>query len=225
MGSIVPVKRVDKVQFYEDHIVPFTTNAVAIGITTTEVTDLDTKTDAARAAYTARQAAKSATELFYNAVNTMGSAGAAIIKKIRAKVEQTGNPNLYALAQIPAPQAPSPVPPPGTPTHFKVSLSQGGALTLAWKCPNPAGAVGTIYQVSQRVGTSGPLTFIGATGNKKFIDQTLPTGSSSITYRIVAVRSTAQGPEALFTVNFGVSAGGGEMMASIAEESAPKLAA
>ena len=112
-----------------------------------------------------------------------------------------------------------------TPTDFKVSLSQGGALTLKWKCPNPAGSAGTIYQVARRLGATGSFTFIGGSGTRKFIDQTLPTGSSSITYRIVAVRSTAQGPEALFTVNFGVSAGGGERIASIAEVSAPKLAA
>src|SRR4051812_47235403 len=97
--GVVPDKQIERVQFYEDHIAPFTTNATAIGVTTAEVTDLGTKTSAARAAYdaqqAARQAAKAATEAFDNAARAMGVAGAALLKKVRAKAEQTGNPNVY----------------------------------------------------------------------------------------------------------------------------------
>ena len=52
--SVVPRKQVEKIEFYENHVPTWNTNAVAIGTTVATVTDLDTKTDAARAALTAR---------------------------------------------------------------------------------------------------------------------------------------------------------------------------
>ena len=98
---VVPEKRLERVQFYENHIAPFTTNAVAIGITSIEATDLQTKTEAARSAYNDQQAAlqasKVATESFYNAVTTMNTAGNALIKKIRRQGrDQRGPECLHA---------------------------------------------------------------------------------------------------------------------------------
>src|SRR5688500_16204746 len=105
--NVVPVKAIDRVQFYEDHIAGWTTNATAIGTTSAAVTDLQTKTTAARNAYdaqqAAQQAAKDATLAFHNAVTAMSTAGAAIIKQVRAKAEVSADPNVYVLASIPAP--------------------------------------------------------------------------------------------------------------------------
>ncbi len=223
--SVVPEKRIDRVQFYEDHIAPFTANATAIGITTTEVTDLDTKTDAARAAYTAQQvaqqAAKAATLAFHNAVNAMSVAGSALIKKIRAKAEQSANPSVYALAQIPAPATPSPMGAPGEPTDFAALLQNNGALTITWKCANPAGSQGTTYQVWRRLAGTNELAFIGVTGEKKFVDATIPAGTTQAMYQIQAFRSTAAGPWAQFNVNFTTEIGG----AVVTAVAAPKIAA
>jgi hypothetical protein len=80
-----------------------------------------------------------------------------------------------------------------------------------------------MYQVSRRTGSTGPFTAVGGSGVKSFEDATVPAGVASVTYQIVAVRSTAVGVAAQFTVNFGVG-GGGEMLASVVESS-PKLAA
>jgi hypothetical protein len=223
--SVVPTKPIDRIQFYEDHSAPFTTNATAIGVTTTEVTDLDTKTDAARAAYTAQQvaqqAAKNATVALHNAVDAMSTAGAALLKKIRAKAEQTANPNVYTLAEIPPPPTPSPVGAPGEPTNFAVLLQNNGALTLTWKCANPAGASGTTYQVWRRLAATGDLAFIGVTGEKKFVDATIPAGTTQATYQIQAFRSTIAGPWAQFNVNFTTEIGG----AVVTAVTAPKMAA
>jgi hypothetical protein len=65
------------------------------------------------------------------------------------------------------------------------------------------GAVGTTYHVWRRIGPSGPFTCLGATGVKKFVDETLPQGLAQVTYQIQAVRSTKAGPWARFDVNFG----------------------
>jgi hypothetical protein len=226
--SVVPRDLVAKIQFYEDHESPWSTNATAIGTTAAEITALTTKITAARAAYDAQQAkknaAKDATLTLKLAVAAMANAGADVIKKIRAKAATDGD-GVYALASIPAPATPSPVGPPGVATNFTVELIQGGALKLKWKCANPAGTVGTIYQIARRTGASGDFAFVGATGSKSFLDGTVPSGVASVTYRITAQRSTIAGDPALFVVDFGVS-GGGEMTASVSEESfAPKLAA
>jgi hypothetical protein len=95
---------------------------------------------------------------------------------------------------------------------------------MRWKCANPAGSQGTFYQVSRRTGTGGAGVFVpvGGTGNKSFVDATVPAGVANVTYQVVAVRSTAMDLAAQFTVNFGVG-GGGEAVASAG--GAPKLAA
>lgn len=224
--SVVPRDTVAKIQFYEDHNTPWNTNAVAIGTTTTEVTALATKTTAARAAYDAQQAAqnaaKDATLTLHLAVKAMDVAGSNIIKKVRAKAGTDGN-GVYALASIPAPATPGPVPAPGTPTDFSTTLNPDGSLKLNWKCANPPGAFGTVYQLSRRDGATGDFVAIGGSGTRTFTDATLPAGVASVTYQITAVRSTSVGISAQFIVNFGTVTGTGERVASVV--SAPKLAA
>lgn len=223
--STVPTKLVDKIQFYEQKNTPWAAHAVAIGTTTTEVTALNTKTVAARAALSAQaaaqSAAKAATVTLHAAVDAMDSAGMDIILKIKAKAAIDGD-SVYALAEIPPPAVPGPVAAPGTPTDFKVQIQQDGSLILTWKCENPTNAVGTIYQVSRRIGATGDFVILGATGSRKFIDDSLPINSAPITYRIMAVRSTVAGSPAQFTVSFGTG-GDGVMMASVIQ--APRMAA
>lgn len=225
--SVVPKEIVARIQFYEDHESPWLINATGIGTTAAEITALTTKISAARAAYDAQQAAKNAakdaTLALRLAVAAMSNAGSDVIKKIRAKAATDGD-NVYVLASIPAPAAPSPVPPPGTPSDFVVTLNPVGSLKLRWKCANPAGSVGTVYQLARRIGASGAFTAVGVSGTRSFEDATVPAGSASVTYQITAVRSTSVGVAAQFTVNFGIG-GGGEMTASVVEAFAPKLAA
>ncbi|CAN5488628.1 hypothetical protein BH09PLA1_BH09PLA1_02280 [soil metagenome] len=220
MGT-VPDKAIDRVQFYENHIAPFTTNATAIGISSAEATDLGTKTTAARAAFVeqqeAQQSAKVATESFQNAVNAMSTVGAALIKKIRAKAEMTNDPNVYTLAAIPAPPTPSPRPAPGTPSNFTATIKGTGFLELTWKCANPAGSNGTIYQIWRQIGETGTPEYLGGSGERKFTDNTLPAGSTYVLYQIQAVRSSAVGDFGTFLVRFGVGTGGSAVIASVTE--------
>lgn len=215
--SIVPGTRIGKVEFYEAHITPWTDNAVAIGLTAAQTADIKDKTQAARAAYDAaqmaRNAAKSATLAFYSSVRDMHDLGSDLIDAIRNKASMTDDDNVYVLADIPAPAAPSPVGPPGTPYDFTLALMQSGELELRWKCNNPDGASGTIYEVTRRTGTSTtlPFAFIGATGTRVFIDDSVPAGTPTVTYQITAARSTRRGNPAQFNVNFGVAGGGGGM--------------
>jgi hypothetical protein len=226
--AVVPNTSNGKIEFFDSKTGasgPWSLNSVAIGTTAGAVTGLATKVSTAKtklaAAVSAKEASKNATAEFNAAVRDMAGAGADIIKQIRAKAATDGD-GVYFLAQIPAPATPSPVPPPGKPTDFTVALSEGGGLTLKWKCPNPPGAQGPVYQVSRRTGATGDFALVGATGTRQFVDDTVPAGVASVTYRVVAIRTTAQGPEALLTVCFGVT-GAGEATASVVQ--APKLAA
>ena len=132
--------------------------------------------------------------------------GADMIQTIKTFAQTTNNPNVYVLAQVPPPAAGGVTPPPGTPFNFTVGLLQNGSLELKWKCSNPSGTVGTIYEVKRSIG-SGAFTFVGATGVKTFTDDSLPAGATPCTYQVTAVRSTARGNPAQFTVNFGIGVG------------------
>ena len=222
--SVLPDGKVPKVEFCEQHVAIFLANATAIGTTTTAVTDLQTKTATARAAFNAQKQAqddaKSATLAFNLAVEAMTTAAADIIKSIKTKAATAGD-GVYTLANIPAPALPGPVGPLGTPSDFTVELQANGHLKLKWKNANPKSATGVVYQVFRRSTPEGSFDYLGGTGEKRFTDATLPAGSSQVTYQIQAVRSTSVGAWAQFNVNIGV---GGST--SITETpNAPKLAA
>src|SRR5829696_8790374 len=132
----------------------------------TKATTAQTKLAAAIAA---REQSKNATAELDAAIADLANAGGDLIKQIRAKAAVDGD-NVYLLAQIPAPATPTPKGAPGTPLNFKVTLDQDGVITLDWKCANPAGATGTVYQVSRKLGgpdAAGDYAVVGTSGGKR----------------------------------------------------------
>jgi hypothetical protein len=203
----VPSKSVEKIQFFATHHETWAENALEIGTSSAAVAELDALTSTARDMYNAQQmainAARSATHAFQMAVEAMAKAGANVIAQIRVKAATTDG--VYSLAMIPAPAQPSPIGEPGKPTQFSIELSSVGSLTLRWKCKNPKGSVGTMYQIWRRIAPptgTGQLTQLGVSGEKKFVDYTLPAGASEVMYQVQAFRSTKAGPWAQFNVNF-----------------------
>jgi hypothetical protein len=223
--SVIPNDKVSKIEFCENHTAPWGENAVAIGTTTTAVTELVAKTTAARAAYNAQQAAqeaaKSATIDFNMAVAAMAAAAQEIINQIRVKAATAGN-GVYSLAQVPVPATPTPMGPLGKPSDFIATLEQTGALNVKWKNTNPRGATGVVYQIWRRLGSVGDFTYLGGVGDKKYTDNDVPAGTAQVQYQIQAVRSTSIGPFALFIVNFGVGSSTGT---SVVEGKPTRLAA
>jgi hypothetical protein len=63
-----------------------------------------------------------------------------------------------------------------------------------------------MYEVQRRLGGSGPFTYMGTVGEKRFVDDTLPAGTPSVEYQVTAVRSTRRGWPAHHIVNFGGAA-------------------
>ena len=141
---------------------------------------------------------------------------------LRGKAKQVGGTSVYTLAQIPAPATPSTIGAPGEPTDFKATLMQGGDVDLAWACANPAGASGTTYQVYRRFTPTATWEVLGTTGEKKFVDATIPAGQSFVMYKVRVIRSTVAGPWAEYNVTFGAGAGEG---ATVTAVTGPKIAA
>lgn len=225
--ALVPDKKQDKISFYQSKIAPWTTNATAIGTTSSNVANLGTLTTAAQTAMdaqtTAEAAFRSSVAAANSAISAMDTAGADIISAIRTKARTDGD-GVYTLAQIPAPATPSPVGAPGEPSNFKVELQNNGALTLTWKCKNPANSTGTTYQVWRRIAGTNDLAFLGVTGERKFVDSTVPAGTTQATYQVQAFRSTLAGPWAQFNVNFTTDIGG-TVTAAVINTTGPKMAA
>lgn len=215
--SIVPQKSLERLEFYETHVDPWTTNAVAIGITSAAATAISVACGNTRTAYkaalAARQASKTATQAFHDELAALHTLGMQAIELIKHKAQSTNDPSVYTLAEIPAPATPSALPPPGTPFDFRVGIEQGGAISLKWKCQNPKGSQGTLYEVRRQAqgAPAGSWVFAGATGKREFLDTTLPSSlaATGVNYEVVGVRSSTRGVAAIFSVRFGVSGGGG----------------
>ena len=232
MGVVVETIE-GKIRFFEDRLVQWAAHAVQIGSTAPEITALQTLVTTARASLTTQgelqAAARAGTSKLNRDVEDMAKAGALVIAKVRVK--GATDPSVYEIANIPSPATPSPVPPPGQPYKVGLQLDQTGAVGFTWRCKNPRGGGGTLYQIGRQIGGTGPFVIIGTTGPRAFTDSTLPASAATagVTYQITAVRSTAKGPTAEFSIKFGQS-GAGEMTATLVPSGGgsggtPKLAA
>lgn len=189
----------------------FVDNATALGLSAGQNAALagafTQAADAQAAAVAARNASRAATSQANDMFGDLREAVSDIIRTIRYTAENTGNPGLYNLAQIPPPADPSTVPPPTQPSDVIVQLASEGTLTLRWKS---TGSNGGFYLVKRRIGgnPSTPFTNLGGSGNKEFVDATLPLGTSTVTYIITPQRGSTVGtPSDQVTIQFGVGTG------------------
>lgn len=112
----------------------------------------------------------------------------------------------------------------GTPNKFKAEIMGNGWLLTKWQCNSPR-ATGVTYQVYRKVNGETEFTYLGGTGEKKWVDDTLPAGTTQVTYQVQPTRSTAVGNWAQFNISFGTGTGGGATVMSVKEEKSPKIAA
>jgi hypothetical protein len=186
-----------------------------IGLTAAQVTAFKTLSGTARtnfnAQLAAQTAAKAATTTSQATIKSLRTNAGELLKFIKAYALTQSNPaTVYAAAQIPPPAVPTPAAPPGTPTAIKAVLNTDGGLTLSWKCDNPNPG-NVIYNVRRKDGDGAGATFdfVGATGTRKFIDDTVPSGVASVQYMIQAQRGQNVGTASnALTVYFGVSGPG-----------------
>ena len=225
--SLLPDSKIGRIEFCEQHVTPWTANAVAMGSSAATITAWEAKVEAARAAYEAQKAAQNAAKAATNdlkiAMLAMSDATADVIRQIRTQAGIVGD-SVYSLAEIPAPATPGPVGAPGTAESFKVVLLPNGSLKIGWACANPPGCNGLIYQVYRRVEATESYQYLGGVGKREFVDTTVPSGVPSVMYQVQGTRSTSVGVANDFTVNFGVGVGG-IVTASVAAGKPAKIAA
>ena len=226
---VIPNDRLEQIVFTEQHIAPWTTNAAAIGLLPADVTSLNTRAQAARAAYNAvlavRQQAKAATEAYYNAVDSMTDRAREMVRVIKTQADLKNDPNVYVLAQIPSPTPPvsGSRTPPGKPSDVRAILNTDGSITLNWKSTNAASSTGGSFIVSRRFNPTpaapAPAYIVigsaagsgasepGGSRSVSFTDTTIPSGTSGMSYIITPRRGGKNGtPSEAVSVTFG---GGG----------------
>jgi hypothetical protein len=201
--------------------------ATAYGLTTLQASDYQTLNDTFAAKYQLAQAPDTRTKATVQGLKDARVALVAKASQLAKIVEATPtvtNEQKAALG-LSVRATPQPAPAPGTCSDFKVELLGDGSVQSTWRANNPPGVSGVTYQVWRRFGSVGEFAYAGATGEKKFIDSTIPAGTAQVQYQVRGIRPTAAGAWAQFNVNFG-QAGGGAAMASVVETKvSPKLAA
>ncbi len=210
-------KRLQQIEFAEAHGMLWESNAALIGLSSSETSAIKTATSDARGSYSAaqlaREASKAATITFYNETNALHDLVSDAIKKIRLFAESTDNPEVFALAQIPVPAAPSPAPPPGQPTDITAIIEPTGALTLKWLATSGSNNGGAVYLVKRKLAGEAAYTIVGAAtttrGYKSFTDSSLPANVNNFQYIIQGQRGSVTGPDSsVFTVTLGGSGPG-----------------
>lgn len=215
--SIVPTKTEELLTFCDQHETVWELIPTQIGLTAAQITAFKATLATAHDNFDAQQAAiaaaRASTLSSKTSIRSLRTAVADLLRFIKAYAETQDDPNaIYAKAQIPAPVAPGPALPPGTPTDIRAGLEPDGSVILKWKALGGASG-NTVWTVSRRLPAQAEFSFAGASGSRVFIDDTLPAGNSSVTYQIRGQRGSAMGPASLpFTVLFGH--GGGTLQIS-----------
>ncbi len=216
MATYPTTPRHDFLQWCQTHAPVFAAHAAALGLTPAQlqafqaaVAEADDRLlDHARAVQAARLARQQALAAFA----TLRGAAGGVVRTIRARAETSADPlALYALAQIPPPGRPTPLPPPAQPQRLTTVLEAAtGALTLRWKAAQPSGAAGTTYLIRRRLPGETGFSFVGASGKKRFVDRTVPAGAARVQYTVQGQRADLAGPVSpIFTVHFGRTPDGG----------------
>jgi hypothetical protein len=201
--------------------------ATTYGLTTLQATSYQTLNDDYVAKYvlaTAPETRTKATILDRNNSALLLKAKAAELAKI-VEATPTVTDGQKANLGLSVRATPAPMPPPGTPSDFKAQLMNDGSVQSTWRANNPVGMTGVTYQVWRRFGSEGEFSFAGASGEKKFIDSTIPAGTAQVQYQVRGIRPTSAGEWAQFNVNFGQAPSGATIASAVQTAVSPKLAA
>ncbi|MEQ9095959.1 MAG: hypothetical protein RIE32_06820 [Phycisphaerales bacterium] len=207
--STVPKSYPDAIDWTTDHLANWPADPTEIGLDAARILELTQRKDLAAAALAnARQLdadKKAAYEDYHAKAKAMRDYASQSVGIVRSFAQGSDNPQaVYTLAQIPAPADPAPAPPPGVPYKFETRLIQGGALEVSFECDNE-GTNAVSYEVRRRDGSGqgAPFNFIMNAGERRFVDDTIPNGTGTVTYRIVGFRTINRGEPAYFVVAFG----------------------
>ena len=191
MSNLLPDTKEGQILFFEQHLAPWTTNAVAIGLTAPQMTAFTTMVETARDKFNdaeaARLASKTATLEMNSAIDIMNQIGMGCVKNIRGKAESTLDDTVYVKAMIPPPTAPTPSGTPSQPTGLSAFIDDGGRVNLAWVGTTQ---YSTYFTIWRKLPEEPAFTMIGTVGGKKWMDDTVEAGTPYATYFVQAHRGT-----------------------------------
>ncbi|MCX6153145.1 MAG: fibronectin type III domain-containing protein [Candidatus Kapabacteria bacterium] len=175
-------------------------NLVALGLLSTEMTQLSTdKSDFDTAITdneTKQAAAKAATEHKKVVRGTAETYARALVKRIQAKVGVTTE--LKAQLQITVPgSAPAPPPIPFPPIGLYATIVGSGSYQLTWQ--KNGNANGTLFVVEAIIGTSTAWVPVFTTSKLSYTHSGNTPGMK-ITYRVKGQRGEIQGPPSNYAV-------------------------
>lgn len=204
-------------------------HAPALGLDGAEVQALRALAEEAKAAQLAAaeaaMAAKAAALVARSATRAMRRAASIAVQKIRVRGESLGGGDseagaeVFALASVTPPKKPARQgPPPGTPEAMRHEFLNDGTLRVRWACVNPGESAGTVYEVERgaaaRVfgesasgGAGHGWERLGVTGEKEFVDASLPREvllRGGVVYRVTSRRGKVVGGSGTLTVLAGV---------------------
>ncbi len=203
--ATIPPSRPAQIQFCTSHIPVWEEHEAAIGLPDGFAEELDTLTQAARdaamAARAARQASEAATAVYHQAVRAMRAKAAQGVLLIRTHANVTDDIGVLTMAQIDPEKSPSAVPLPTMPINVACDVESTGAVRVTW---DSTGTHGGYFDIFRRLDTTlngpiAPFVCIGSSGDRTFVDATIPFGTFQATYQVRACRGKKKGPLSLAT--------------------------
>ncbi len=127
---------------------------------------------------------------WHNAAETNRSLAQDLVRKIRGFAVQQADPDaVYAAAQIDPPKTPGDLPAPEVPTDLKISLDTEGRAVLTFDSTRFGG---TTWRIQRRTvsthGAISPWASVDWVYERKFTDQSTPSGVAGVHYRVRAER-------------------------------------
>lgn len=192
----------------EQRLALWTANADSLGLSSDLITQLNSRTVAARAAFNAasqaRDNAKSATTTLHQTLTPFEETVRDAIKFIKAQASL--DPSVYADANIPEPKQPSPAPPPGMPEKVTTNLDNQGSVVLHWLAANTPANTGSAFRILRKLENEADFTLIATTGARTWTDTTVPRGTGEVSYQIQALRGALLSPASeAVTMYFGAA--------------------
>lgn len=204
----IPETKSGQLEFFETRINAWAASAAQIGLLETQTTQLSSLITAARASYDAAQAAKQAlkglVEVQDADLAAMTQFGSQLVQTIRAYAVQTGDPQVYATAEIEPRKEPTAIPP-FPASNLTYELTTSGALRLSW---DGRLSTGTSYILERAFfneqGQPQSFEAIAFVDGLSYTDETIPSGTGNILYQVKALKGeTTTQPTAPIFVRFG----------------------
>ena len=193
----VPKSRDGFFTWADAHVEAFAQHAAAIGLSQDEVAQYVEALSEARAADLAQRqamlAAQAATLAAKIAEARSRVLAAHALATIRLTAVKNDDRSVYTLAMIAPLKQATPLAPPGQPYRIEAALLPQGGLSISWEAENPAGSRNVIYNVLRKLSNEYQFQLMATVGMKKYVDMSLPMGTTQFTYAIQGQRGCVRG--------------------------------